>query len=142
MKKYLLFSIVITLLVDCVGMVVLAADPPEKAAQRAAELWMPLFDSGKYAESWDTLAEKTKAQLDRKTWETYLTTVRKPLGELKSRDLKEARFIKSLPGLPDQSGALLQYESSYKNRESVIETFGMILEKDGTWRVANYIPKE
>lgn len=142
MKKYLLLSILVILLLDCVGIVFLAADPPEKAAQQAAELWMPLMDSGKYAESWDKLAEKTKAQLDRKTWENYLTAVRKPLGEVKSRDLKEAKFIKSLTGIPDQSGALLQYESSYNNRESVIETFGMILEKDGTWRVANYIPKE
>ena len=34
-------------------------DSPEKAAQKAAESWMPLWDSGKYEESYEELAEHT-----------------------------------------------------------------------------------
>jgi hypothetical protein len=44
-----------------------------------------------------------------------------------------------LPGLPDQAGAVLEYESSFENRKAFVETFGMMREKDGTWRVGNYI---
>lgn len=123
-----------------IGLVRADDQTPEKAAQQAAESWMPLFDSGKYAESWEELAQHTKAHLDKRTWDAYLSAVRKPLGELKSRKLKRAAFIKSLAGMPDQSGAILEYQSSFRNKESVIETFGMMLEKNGTWRVANYIP--
>lgn len=117
-------------------------DPPEKAAQQAAESWMPLLDSGKYAESWDSLAKDTKAHIDKRTWEVYLTATRKPMGEVVSRKLKRAEFIKSLPGVPDQAGAVLEYESSFKGKKAVTETFGMIREKDGTWKVANYIPRD
>ena len=100
-----------------------------------------MFDSGRYAESWEGLARNTKERIDKRTWETYLIAVRRPLGTLRSRNLRRAEFIRSLPGIPDQSGAVLEYESSFSNRRSVVETFGMILERDGTWRVANYIPR-
>jgi hypothetical protein len=143
MKNRSLVSFVIAVLLTSIIGIVRADDQtPEKAAQQAAEAWMPLFDLGKYAESWEELAQHTKAHIDKRTWEVYLIAVRKPLGELKSRKLKRAEFIKSLAGVPDHSGAILEYESSFKNKKSVIETFGMMLEKDATWRVANYIPKD
>ncbi|HVG34761.1 MAG TPA: DUF4019 domain-containing protein [Pyrinomonadaceae bacterium] len=143
MKNRYLVSFITALLFVSLITVVQADDrTQEKAAQHAAETWMPLFDSGKYAESWEELAQYTKAHLDKRTWEVYLIAVRQPLGELKTRKLKRAQFIKSLKGVPDQSGAILEYESSFENKKSVIETFAMMLEKDGTWRVANYIPKD
>ena len=40
-----------------------AADPPEKAAQAAAESWLVLVDAGKYAESWDAAASLFKKAL-------------------------------------------------------------------------------
>lgn len=102
---------------------------------------MPLWDSGKYDESYDGLAESTKEKMPRRQWFVYWSAVRKPLGELKSRKLITAEHIKSLKGLPDQEGAFLQYESSFKDKEKVVETFGMIREKDGTWRVGHYLTK-
>jgi hypothetical protein len=119
-----------------------AEDMPEKAAQKAAEAWMPLWDAGKYDESYQELAEHTRKNIPKRQWFVYWSAVRKPLGKLKSRKLIEAKYIKSLPGVPDQEGAMLQYESSFENKESVVETFGMMREKDGTWRVANYLTKE
>ena len=102
---------------------------------------MPLWDAGKYDESYQELAEHTRKNIPKRQWFVYWSAVRKPLGKLKSRKLIEAKYIKSLPGVPDQEGAMLQYESSFENKESVIETFGMMREKDGTWRVANYLTK-
>jgi hypothetical protein len=61
------------------------------------------------------------------------------LGKLKSRNLIKAEFIKSLEGMPDQEGVILQYESSFEKRDSVLETFGLIHEKNGTWRVGHYL---
>ena len=99
---------------------------------------MPLWDSGKCDESYEELAETTKKGIPKKQWFVYWSAVRKPLGKLKSRKLIEAKYLKSLPD-PDLEGALLRYESSFENKESLVETFGMIRSKDGTWRVANYI---
>jgi hypothetical protein len=130
-----------------VGIVSLAGsvkpdDPPEKLAQKAAEAWMPLWDSGKYDESYELLAEHTRKSIPKRQWFVYWTAIRKPLGKLKSRKLVHAEYIESLKGVPDHAGAILRYESSFENRASVVETFGMMRENDGTWRVANYITKE
>jgi hypothetical protein len=114
-------------------------DTPEQAAQKAAEAWTPLWDLGKYDESYDALAEHTRQSIPRRQWFVYWVAVRKPLGKLKSRKLVYAEYIESLPGVPDQSGAVLEYESSFENNNSIKETFGMMREKDGTWRVGNYI---
>jgi hypothetical protein len=111
----------------------------EEQIQKAAESWMPLWDIGKYEESYELLAQDTRDKISKRQWFVYWTGVRKPLGALKSRKLKKAEYIKSLPSMPNQEGALLQYESSFEKNESVLEIFAMMREKDGTWRVANYL---
>ena len=103
---------------------------------------MPLWDSGNYDESHEQLAEHIKQKIPKRQWFVYWTAVRKPLGKLKSRKLVKAEYIKSLPGVPDQEGATLRYESSFENQASVIETFGLMREKTGIWRVANYVTNQ
>jgi len=110
-----------------------------EAAQKILDIWIPLWDAGKYEQAYAGLAELAKKSFNNKIWQDYWTTVRKPLGKLKSRKLFLAEYRKSLQGAPDQSGAIFQYKSSFENRESVLETFAMMLEKDGTWRVASYM---
>lgn len=119
--------------------VVQAQDSPEEAARRVAEFWMPIWDAGQYAESYDLLAQHTRARVSKQKWFVYWTLVRKPFGAVKSRELKRAEYIKSLPGAPGQEGVQIQYESSFENKKGVLETFAMVREKDGTWRVAFYI---
>lgn len=109
------------------------------AAQKALEAWMPLWDEGKYEAAYAELAAFTRENIKDMTWRLYWTAIRKPLGKLKTRSLFKSEYIKSLKGLPEQEGAIVQYKSSFENRESVLETFSMIREKDGTWRVANYL---
>ena len=137
----LIISLVVIAMLACSFSVIRAEDTPEKAAQKAAESWMLLWDAGKYDKSYGELADHTKKDISKRQWFVYWSAVRKPLGKLKSRKLIEAEYIKSLPGVPDQEGAVLQYESSFENKESVVETFGMMREKDGKWRVANYLTK-
>ncbi len=136
--RFLASFVAVLFIVGALG-IVHAEDNPEKAAQKSAESWMPLWDAGKHAESYELLAQHTRADLSKRQWFVYWSAVRKPLGTLKSRKLKTAKYIKSLPGVPDQEGAMIQYESSFENKETVLETFGMMREKDGTWRVANYL---
>lgn len=119
--------------------IVLTAESPERAAQTAVETWVLLWDSGKYDESYQGLAEHTKKNLPQKQWFVYWATARKPLGRVRFRKLIEANYMKSLPGVPDREGAILRYESSFENKDSVVESFGLMQEKDGTWRVANYL---
>lgn len=109
------------------------------AAQKALDAWIPLWDAGKYDESYAELAADTRENITKRTWFVYWTGVRKPLGKLKKRELLKSEHIKSLPGAPDREGAIFQYKSSFENKESVLETVALMREKDGTWRVANYL---
>lgn len=113
-------------------------DKAIEAARKMAENWMPLLDSGKYKESYAELSPSTKEVFDEKNWSAERTTARKSFGKLKSRKAIQIQFIKSVPYMEAQSGAIFWYLSSYENQERIIESFSVILEKDGTWRVANY----
>lgn len=138
MKQNLIFVLFfLTIAAFAVG--VRAQDCPDKLAQKAVESWVSKWDAGKYDESYELLAQMTRDTFDKRKWFVYWSAARKPLGALKSRKLKETTLIKSLRNAPDQEGATLQFESSFENRSSVLETFGLVREKDGTWRVANYL---
>jgi hypothetical protein len=117
------------------------SDRAIEAAQKAAEDWMLLWDSGKYAESYRDLSPFSKKAFDEKKWFEYWTTTRKPLGRIKWRKIINISLLKSLPGAPDRSGAIFKYQSSFENQEAIFETFALVLEKEG-WRVFGYYTDE
>ncbi|HEY0426245.1 MAG TPA: DUF4019 domain-containing protein [Pyrinomonadaceae bacterium] len=119
-----------------------AAENNEKAlsdAQKALEVWTPLWDAGKYEDAYAEMASYTRETIKANTWRLYWMGARQPLGKLKTRALFKSEYIKSMKGLPDREGAIFQYQSSFENRESVLETFALMREADGAWRVANYL---
>jgi hypothetical protein len=118
------------------------ADKPIFTAQKALDNWLPLWDAGKVAETYAGLSSFIKKTADQKVWLDYRTTARKPLGKLKWRKLTNISLIRSMEGLPDNSGAILKYQSSFENREDVFETIGLVLEREGDWRVAGYFTNE
>ena len=114
---------------------------PEGAAKQSAEAWLALVDSGKYANSWDEAAQLFKAALTKDQWESALRTVRDPLGKLGTRNLKSANYTKTLPGAPDGEYVVMQYETSFANKGSAVETIVPMLDKDGKWRISGYFIK-
>lgn len=118
------------------------SDKSIEAARKALEDWMLLWDSGKYEDSYNALSTFSKKAFDKKSWFTYWTTARKPLGKVKSRKLISTSLVKSLEGIANHSGAVFKYQSSFENQEAVFEMFSVILEKDGSWRVASYNTNE
>lgn len=114
------------------------SDKSITAAQKAAEAWMLLWDSGKHSESYKAISAFSKKAIDEKAWATYWTTERKPLGTLKWRKIISVALIKSLDNISDHSGGILRYQSSFEDQKDVFETFYVILEKDGSWRVLGY----
>lgn len=111
---------------------------PEALAQQAADSWLALVDSGKYANSWDESAQAFKAAVTKDQWQTALKTTRDPLGKLLSRKVKSATYTKTLPGAPEGEYVVIQYESSFEQKSSVVETVTPMLDKDGKWRVSGY----
>ena len=116
----------------------LAADEKTDAAQKAAEGWLGLVDQGKYGESWEVAAVFFKDKVPKEQWEAAMNGSRKPLGALKTRALIGSKYATKLPGAPDGEYVLIQYKTSFENKESAVETITPALQNDGKWRVSGY----
>jgi hypothetical protein len=113
----------------------------EELAQKSAEAWLSLADSGKYAESWQNASTYFRANVSQTQFVSALTGARQPLGKLVSRKLKKATYTKTAPGAPDGEYVVIQYETSFADKASAVETITPMLDKDGQWRVSGYFIK-
>jgi hypothetical protein len=124
------------------GITALAADSKkEAAALSAAEKWLTMVDSEKYAESWKEAAELFRNAVQPQQWEQSMQAVRKPLGNLISRKVKTKAYKSSLPGAPDGEYVVIQFESSFEKKKVAVETVTPMMGKDGIWRVSGYYIK-
>jgi len=117
------------------------ASADEAVAQSAAEAWLGLVDSGSYPESWTSAASLFKGLVDQGQWEKQLNGVRTPLGKVLSRKLKAVRFATKLPGAPDGQYVVVQYDTSFANKQGAVETITPMKDPDGQWRVSGYFIK-
>jgi Protein of unknown function (DUF4019) len=112
-----------------------------KAAAASADKWLALVDDGKYAQSWREAAVYFRAAVTETNWVTSLNGVRKPLGKVGSRKAGTTLEANSLPGAPDGKYVALQFDTSFENKKSAVETVTCVLEKGGKWKVAGYFIK-
>ena len=120
---------------------VAASQQAEKEAVQVADQWLALVDEGQFASSWDQAAELFKGAITKDQWGKSLTAVRTPLGPRVTRKVKSAQYATSLPGAPDGEYVVIQYESSFKNKRSAIETVTPMRDPDGKGRVSGYFIK-
>ena len=120
--------------------VMAARSDREKAAIASAEKWLRIVDKGKYSESWEESSEYFKA-VTQDQWEQAVQAVREPLGKLISRKVKSATYATSLPGAPDGQYVVIQFNTSFENKKSGIETVTPRMDTDGIWRVSGYYIK-
>lgn len=110
----------------------------EEAAVKASAQWLALVDAGKYGESWDECAQFFKAAVTKEQWKSSLDGARKPLGKLISRSVRSRQYTTSLPAAPDGEYVVIQYDASFGNKKSAVETVTPMRDKDGKWRVSGY----
>ncbi|MBI5570646.1 MAG: DUF4019 domain-containing protein [Desulfomonile tiedjei] len=118
-----------------------ADEAKEQKAVTAAQEWLSLVDAGKYAESWDEAAAFFRGAVLKGTWTQQLTAARKPLGRMLSRTVASKTYARSLPGAPDGEYVVIQFNTSFENKKSAVETVTPMLDKDGKWRVSGYYIK-
>ena len=119
----------------------LADQAKEKAAIEAAEAWLSLVDEGLYLESWREGATYFRKAVSQEQWTQSMVAFRKPLGKTQSRKLTSAQYTTTLPGAPDGEYVVIQYQTSFENKLSAIETVTPMLDKNGDWRVSGYYIK-
>ncbi len=107
----------------------------------AAQKWLALIDAGNYVESWNQSAPVFQGAVTEAAWENSMNTFRKPLGTVLSRKLKSSEPATQLPGAPDGRYVVMQFETSFTEKKSAIETVTFNLEKDGQWKSSGYFIK-
>ena len=113
----------------------------EKSATASAEQWLNIVDDSNYIDSWKESSEYFKQSVTQDQWVQAVQAVRKPLGKLVSRKVMSTSYTTSLPGAPDGEYVVIQFNTSFENKKSGIETVTPKLDKDGMWRVSGYYIK-
>ena len=115
-----------------------ADEKAEKAAVAASTKWLALVDDGDYAKSWERAARIFRGMEAKAEWQTKLNTYRAPLGKVSERNVKSKQYTNTLPDAPEGEYFVIQYETVFKNKQTIIEEVTCVLEKDGKWKVAGY----
>ncbi|HEY6395032.1 MAG TPA: DUF4019 domain-containing protein [Candidatus Binataceae bacterium] len=110
-------------------------------ASKVAGSWLKLVDDANYRQSWNDASSYFRNAITEEQWDQKVGATRKPLGGLVSRKIKIAQYATSLPGAPDGQYVVIQYDSSFENKKSAVETVTPMLDKDGQWRVSGYYIK-
>lgn len=110
----------------------------QKPAVKAAESWLAGIDAGGYGQSWKDAAAYFRGAITEKDWETSLTAIRKPLGALRSRQAVQAKSLTSLQGAPDGTYVVMEFATTFANKQKAFETVAFSREADGVWRAAGY----
>jgi len=61
--------------------------------------------------------------------------------KLLSRKIIKTQSATSLPGAPDGNYLVMQFDTSFANKKSAVETVTFVREKAGNWRAAGYYIK-
>ena len=110
----------------------------ELAAISAAENFLQLVDSGRYAESWVATSSFFKQHVSEQQWTKRLESFRPTLGKVITREIITKIYTKSLPDAPDGEYVVIQFSTSFENKKKSIETVTPMLDSDGEWRVSGY----
>jgi len=134
-------TMVVVAMAVTLGLPAWAADTDEVVATKNAAAWLVLVDQQKYGESWDAAAKLFQDTVARDMWKDALGAARGSLGKLVSRRVKSAESRTSLPGAPDGKYVIIQYDTSFEHKKSIVETVTPMQEADGSWKVSGYFIK-
>jgi hypothetical protein len=127
------------------GSPVLAQSAPAPAPATAmtptpdarAKQWLTLIDDGNYAESWNQAGSYLKGKIGSDAFGQQVGGTRTPLGAMSSRNLKDVKVSKTLPGMPDGQYAVVRYDSAFAHKAAAVESVTLSSGKDG-WSVIGY----
>ena len=139
MTRFVLISLVVVGLVSVAGCQSHTAEI--KAATQVTDAWLKLIDQGSYGEGWDQTGAPFKQFVPRDQWTKQVEAIRIALGPLVSRTVKHSEYTTHLSGRPEGEYVILQYSTSFKNRNGMVEEITSTKEKDGGWVPLGYYIK-
>ena len=119
----------------------MSVEEKQANANRSADRWLNLLDRAEYNRSWSEATAYFQNNITREEWQRTLQGIRNPLGETLSRKVASRQYATSLLGSPDGEYVVIQYSTSFENKESAIETVTPMLDRNGEWKVSGYYIK-
>jgi len=117
---------------------------PKTAAVAAMQTWLQEIDQGQYAQSWKDASASFQKAITSDGWTAALNAARTPCGECKGRKLASALHQTEVPsptGVQKGDFVIAQFDSSYENLASALETVSFEKASDGTWKASGYYIK-
>ncbi len=136
MKLWVLALLITSLMIFSAG-----AGESDAEATRAAEAWLALVDSAKYAQSWSSASAAFKKAVTEEDWVKTISIVRAQLGKSESRKLSLSQALKDPPNAPAGDYLILQYTSNFAKKNDAVETVVMGVDADKQWRTSGYFVK-
>jgi serine/threonine protein kinase len=103
-----------------------------------AQRWLAGIDAGNYGQSWKDAAKFFQSATTESAWVSTLEGVRKPLGSVNSRKVRDSKRANALPGAPDGDYFIIQFDTAFAAKAEAVETVTFKLEDDGLWKAAGY----
>lgn len=107
------------------------------ASLSEALAWLKIVDSGNYAASWEQGAFLLRNTMKKNEWISYLQTMRKPLGPLKSRQMMDQRLAVDPPNLPKGQYMAIFFKAFFPNT-TAYELITQVEVSKGQWKVLTY----
>ncbi len=123
------------------GSAATASETQEIAALRAARAWLAVVDAGNYDESFKATAGYFRTAVSKEQWRQAMEGIRRPPGNVLTREIKGKTYVTELPGAPDGQYVVIQFNTAFENKRAAVETVTPMLEDDGSWRVTGYFIK-
>lgn len=116
------------------------SDETKEEVVNDAKEWLGLIYDNNYSQSWDNAASLFQNAISKEQWTQQLSGIVPPLGKVISRDLISSEYHTTLPGAPDGEYIVIQFKTSFENKNESIETVTQM--KDGDqWKVSGYFIK-
>jgi len=141
-KSFLIITTLLLLLnLSCSQEKNIQRDLTEQAAISVANSWLSLVSEEKYGESWDEAANLFKNAVSKEQWKQALSGLLSPFGACISREVISAKYMTSLPGVPNGEYVVITFKTEFEEKSEAIETVTPMKDTDGVWRVSGYFIK-
>lgn len=141
MKRWIGLALGVALMTAIVGgdAARLCAQDVTDEAQQAAKDWLALVDQGGYNQSYDQAAQSFKVSVGREEWAAKARAARARAGKLVSRKVSRATETRNPPNAARGDYVFIVYKTAFTNLKSALETVVTMRDRDGKWRVVNYM---
>lgn len=108
----------------------------------SARVWLALIDNEKYPDGWQQASPLLQKKTSQQEWVKMVVELRKPRRTPNARYIATANSAKSLSGFPDGDYVILQFYTTFSEKELALEAITLVKSNDTNdseiWKVAEY----